>query len=117
MMPFHQETVVQTTKSVLQIYVLSMKGQNGQPYFLAEVLYRIPEFHPFNNVQLFSTQYPDSEVAFKAAFAWTLGYVKNRQETITAIDNPCNCPLLSSSAQQTIVSAAGLSVSVLVNGK
>lgn len=117
MMPFHQEIVVRTTGSVLQIFLLSMESETGQSYFLSEVLYRIPEFSPFSNIYCISTQYPDANAAFKAAFSWTQGFVNKRQETIIGIDNPCNCPFLSKQAQQMIVSAAGLSVVVLENGK
>lgn len=112
-----QEIVVRTTGSVLQIALLSMKTEAGEPYFLAEVLYRIPEFSPFSNVYSISTPHSDSDSAFKAAFAWTHGFVNKRGETITGIDNPCNCPFLSKQTQQAIVSAAGLSVSVLENGR
>jgi hypothetical protein len=117
MMPFHQEIIVRTTGSVLQIFLLSMEPETGPQYFLSEVLYRVPEFSPFSNVYSISTQHSDSDSAFKVAFAWTQGFVSKRQETITGIDNPCNCPFLSKQAQQLIVSAAGLSISVLENGK
>jgi hypothetical protein len=117
MTPSLQEIVVRTTGSVIQIILLSLKTEAGQQYFLSEVLYRIPEFSPFSNVYAISTQYPDSDSAFKAALAWTRGFVNKRQEAITGIDNPCNCPFLSKQAQQLMVSAAGVNVVVLENGK
>jgi hypothetical protein len=94
-----------------------MSTDTGDPYFLAEVLYRLPEFSPFSNVYSFSTPYSDSGSAFNAAFVWTQGFVEKRGETIREIDNPCNCPLLSKLKQQAIVSAAGVNVPVLENGK
>ena len=112
-----QEISVRTTGSVLQIALLSMRTDAGEPYFLAEVLYRVPEFSPFSNVYSISTQYSDPDSAFKAAFVWTQGFVKKRGEAIIGIDNPCNCPFLSRQAQQSIVSAAGLNVAVFENGK
>lgn len=112
-----QETVVRTTGSVLQIFLISMKTDAGHEYFLSEVLYRIPEFSPFSNVYCISTHYPDSAKAFEAAFQWVLGFAKKRGETITGIDNPCNCPFLSKTSQQAIVSASGIGVTVLENGK
>lgn len=108
---------MRTTGSVLQIFLLSMKTAAGQQYFLSEVLYRVPEFSPFSSVYAISTQYSDSDSAFQAAFAWTCGFVSKRHETITGIDNPCNCPLLSKQAEQLIVSTAGVNVVVLENGK
>jgi hypothetical protein len=94
-----------------------MRTDVGVPYFLAEVLYRLPEFSPFSNVYSFSTPYSDSGNAFNAAFVWTQGFVKKCGEAIREIDNPCNCPLLSKLKQQAIVSAAGVNISVLENGK
>jgi hypothetical protein len=94
-----------------------MKTDTGEPYFLAEVLYRIPEFSPFSNVYSISTPYSDPDSAFKVAFVWTQGFVKKRGEAIIGIDNPCNCPILSKVAQQAIASATGVTVSVLENGK
>jgi hypothetical protein len=112
-----QEISVHTTGSVLQIVLLSMRTDAGEPYFLAEVLYRLPEFSPFSNVYSFSTPYSDPASAFKDAFVWTQGFVKKRGEAIIVIDNPCNCPFLSKLIQQAIVSAAGVNVPVLENGK
>jgi hypothetical protein len=94
-----------------------MRTDSGEPYFLAEVLYRLPEFSPFSNVYFFSTPYSDPDSAFRAAFDWTQGFVKKRGEAISVIDNPCNCSFLSKLSQQAIVSAAGINVSVLENGK
>jgi len=94
-----------------------MKTEPGHQYFLSEVLYRVPEFSPFSSVYTISTQYPASDSAFKAAFTWICGFVSKRQEVITGIDNPCNCPFLSKQAEQLIVSAAGVNVVVLENGK
>jgi hypothetical protein len=94
-----------------------MTTDAGVPYFMAEVLYRLPEFSPFSNVYSFSTPYSDPDGAFTAAFAWTQGFLKKRGETIIVIDNPCNCPFLSKLTQQAIVSAAGVNVLILENGK
>lgn len=115
-----QETVCQATKSRHTIHVIAEVNELvtfAPQSFLGEVVTLSPATAPFANIHLLPMRYKVAADAFKNAFSWISFYVHKNGETITNIDNPCNAAFVSQQDQQKFVAAAGLTLTVKVNGK
>jgi hypothetical protein len=116
---FLQETVFQTNKSRHTNHIVAQIVEiGGSPqYFLAEVVSLTPVSRPFSIVHCLPRRYAIASEAFKGAFDRVRFYASTNNETITSIDNPCNCPFISKDEQQSIVAATGITVQINENGQ
>ena len=120
MAQFLQEIVFHTNKSRHTIHIVAqISVLGGKPdYFLAEVVSLTPWLSPYAiKIHGLPDRYADATKAFEVAFDGLRSCIKNIAETITAIDNPCNCPFVSQASEQALITAAGVTVAVKVNGQ
>lgn len=109
-----QQVVVRTDKAAwLTLNII--KASESSP-FTADVLAFEPTFNPqYSSLFSIAGSFSTAEAAFAAAFQWVVQFCQVRENSVTHINNPCNCEFLSAQSQQQVVQQQGVGITVTVN--
>lgn len=115
MIPIHEIDIYTRSDVFYKIYLIYPKDTGT--YSAEIILHDAESGIPFSSTINLHHQFPDAETAFRQALSWVIAYAGNNSYIINRIDNPTTTEFLDRASQQAVVDAAGLSVTVQINGQ